>query len=351
MIEEAKDAIILDTGSYSCKAGLSKHEAPPLVIRTLVSFPKGSSTPSCFGRECLEKPDELFDTRPLVNYQDPDWERIEKFWGELSIVNPDINFARKPLMTGYQPRSSKFFREKVAQIFFESFNVPNYFTTNDALLILYSSGRVNGLVLDCGHSYTSLVPIYDGSPLMHAQISQNFSGSDITNFLQKSLKLKSLKEVTEIKETELQVSLDYARDSAALASLPDGEKIVASAKLNAAESLFVPEIADSTSPGPHELAFEALLKTDNDLRREFSNNLIVSGGTTSLPNYSERLQREMTQLLPGILKVRCQSLPDRSQSVWLGGAIVSSVAHFRTMWVSKAEYDEIGPAVVSRKCV
>lgn len=351
MAEEAKDAIILDTGSFSCKAGLSKHEAPLLVVRTLVSFAKGSSVPACFGRECLEKPEELYDTRPLINYKDPDWERIEKFWGALAVVNPEIDFTRKPLLTGYHPLASKFFREKTAQIFFEGLGVPSYFTTSNALLVLYSSGKVSGLVLDSGQTYTSVVPIYDGSPLVAAQATHEFAGHNVTDYLRKHLKIKGLKEATELKEKQLRITLDYAKEQVAVSTLPDGEQLPASVRLTAAESVFMPELADSISPGPHELAFESLLRTDNDLRREFVNNMVISGGNTAFANYNERLQKEMSMLLPGILKVKCHNLPERSHSVWYGGAIVSSLAQFRAMWVTRADYEEIGPGVVSRKCV
>ena len=41
---------------------------------------------------------------------------------------------------------------------------------------------------------------------------------------------------------------------------------------------------------------------------------------------------------------------DRARPGWIGGSILSSLSTFQSMWISKAEYDESGPAIVHRKC-
>jgi actin-related protein len=42
--------------------------------------------------------------------------------------------------------------------------------------------------------------------------------------------------------------------------------------------------------------------------------------------------------------------PERKYSSWIGGSVVSSLSTFQQMWITKAEYDESGPAIVHRKC-
>ena len=51
------------------------------------------------------------------------------------------------------------------------------------------------------------------------------------------------------------------------------------------------------------------------------------------------------------MKVKCYNLPDKINSVWFGGAIVSSLGTFQPLLVSRSEYDEIGPSIVNRKCI
>jgi len=58
-------------------------------------------------------------------------------------------------------------REKAAEIFFETFNVPALYIQMQAVLSLYSSGRTTGVVLDSGDGVSHVVPIYEGFAVEH----------------------------------------------------------------------------------------------------------------------------------------------------------------------------------------
>ena len=76
----------------------------------------------------------------------------------------------------------------------------------------------------------------------------------------------------------------------------------------------------------------------------------LSGGTTMFPGLPERLSKEMTALAPSTMKIKVVAPPERKYSVWIGGSILASLSTFKSMWISKAEYDECGPSIVHRKC-
>ena len=41
---------------------------------------------------------------------------------------------------------------------------------------------------------------------------------------------------------------------------------------------------------------------------------------------------------------------DKRYSVWAGGSVLASLRSFEDSWVTREEYDEIGPSVIHRKC-
>lgn len=80
---------------------------------------------------------------------------------------------------------------------------------------------------------------------------------------------------------------------------------------------------------------------------------LVFVGSTMLPGFADRLQKEIVQLAPSTMKVKVIAPFNkaRSSSLWIGGSILSSLSTFEDMWISKEEYDESGPSIVHRKCV
>ncbi|KAH3742717.1 Actin subfamily protein [Pelomyxa schiedti] len=76
------------------------------------------------------------------------------------------------------------------------------------------------------------------------------------------------------------------------------------------------------------------MKCDVDIRKDLYGNIVLSGGTSMFPGIADRMQKEMTTLAPTTMKIKIIAPPERKYS----------------MWISKEEYDESGPAIVHRKC-
>ncbi|KOB77286.1 Uncharacterized protein OBRU01_04331 [Operophtera brumata] len=67
-------------------------------------------------------------------------------------------------------------REKLAELLFEKYNAPAFFLVKSAVLAAFANGKSTALVVDCGASQTSAVPVVDGSVdfvQSVAQISEN----------------------------------------------------------------------------------------------------------------------------------------------------------------------------------
>ncbi|VDM92509.1 unnamed protein product, partial [Onchocerca ochengi] len=53
------------------------------------------------------------------------------------------------------------------------------------------------------------------------------------------------------------------------------------------------------------------------------------------------------------IKLRVYAAPtpmERRFGAWIGGSILASLGAFQQMWISRAEYDEEGKSIVSKKC-
>jgi centractin len=82
-------------------------------------------------------------------------------------------------------------REKAAEIFFETFNVPALYISMQAVLSLYSTGRTTGVVLDSGDGVTHSVPIFEGFALPHSIMRNDIAGREVTKYLRLLLKKES----------------------------------------------------------------------------------------------------------------------------------------------------------------
>ena len=71
-----------------------------------------------------------------------------------------------------------------AQILFETFNVPALFTSIQAVLSLYASGRTTGIVLDSGDGVSHAVPVYEGFAMPSSIRRIDVAGRDVTEHMQ-----------------------------------------------------------------------------------------------------------------------------------------------------------------------
>merc|ERR1712156_271233 len=116
------------------------------------------------------------------------------------------------------------------------------------------------------------------------------------------------------------------------------------------EVLFNPSLMGKEMDGVDTTVYNTINKCDIDVRRDLYQNIVLSGGTTMFKGMRERVAKGVSDMAPGAMKVKVIAPPERKYAVWIGGSILSSLATFQDMWVTKDEYDESGPGIVHRKC-
>ena len=123
-----------------------------------------------------------------------------------------------------------------------------------------------------------------------------------------------------------------------------------SAALPLAELLFKSDEAATSQDTLPSLAYGAVESSDVDVRKEVLSNVVMTGGSSLFQGASERLHHELSAKVPSAYKVKVVTAApiERKFSVWIGASILASLGSFQQLWLSKAEYAEMGAARAAR---
>ncbi|KAL8265822.1 hypothetical protein R6Q59_003166 [Mikania micrantha] len=362
--------IVIDNGSGSVKAGFASNDVPAVVFPTISGTPRHktmgvmdhNNNKNFVGDEALSRGGHMVLKYPIEHGTISDWDDMEQIWhqtfySELRVDPEDHHvLLTEPLL------NSRLTREKITQIMFETFNVRAMSLYLQAMLSMYASGRTTGFVLDIGDGMSQFVPVFDGHTLP-GSVRHSLGGRDVTLYLMKILLERGYvfnnaveQEIArDIKEKLSYVALDYVEEHETAKKmnyeLPDGQIITLGAeRFRCSEVLFDPYLNGMTFDGIHETINNSIIKSyDMDINRGLYGNIVISGGSTMFPGFANRIEKEITALAPSSMKINVVANPERRYNAWIGGSILASLSSFQMMWITKSEYDEIGPSIIIHK--
>ena len=267
-------SIVLDNGSGTIRAGFAGDDVPKCHFPSFVGRPKhlrvlaGALEGEVFiGQKAATELRGLLKIKyPLEHGIVTDWEDMEKIWAYVydeglktlseevrpipspvvcAMMMPNVPVKQHPVLLTEPPLNPRSNREMAAQILFETFNVPAMYTSIQAVLSLYASGRTTGVVLDAGDGVSHAVPVYQGFTVPNSIRRIDVAGRDVTEYLQTLLRKSGYvfhtsaeKEVVRlIKEAVTYVAKDPKKEEKEWAAaktdaskfseyvLPDGNKL------------------------------------------------------------------------------------------------------------------------------
>jgi actin len=387
------ETIVIDNGSRTLRCGFGGAEEPRWEFPSIIGRPLhpqaiigGLNKDVYVGDDASEKIGVLSLTYPVQHGIVTNWDDMERIWNHALLAGLRVDPADHPILLTEAPQNPKANREKMIQILFEKFNVPSFYVGLQGVLALFSYGRVTGVTVDAGDGVVQAVPIYESSLLTPAVVRQNLAGSDLTGWLRKMLKKRgsvfagsSEREVVrDMKEKLSYVALDFDAELRKAATsndlnrpyfLPDGNQVVlGSERFRCPELLFRPYLrrfdvtgigrgaldsmmgCNGEMDGLHKLVSNSILKCDLGARKELYANIVLSGGSTLITGFPERLNKEVVALAPPKTTVNVIAAAERKAVAWMGGSIVASLDHFPEMLITRKEYNQNGPGIVHRKC-
>ncbi|KAM7169302.1 actin, cytoplasmic-like [Macrochelys suwanniensis] len=369
--EKYKDycAVVIDTGTGYTKSGLAGDEKPRSILPSCVGVPKirTKNSPLYYiGESIPRRSSEVITNMVMTHGVVTDWDALEMLWHHIFYTELGVCPEELAVLVTDAPLSPTTNREKMAELLFESFEVPAMLVAHQSLLSVYSYGRTNGLVIGSGYGTSYTAPVHDGYILPHATYRLDVAGSGLTRYLAKLMgecgnpfREEELELVCKIKEQccyipeDFQAELNgdekkYLMDF----TLPDKQVIsIGSERFRCPEALFTPSVLGFPEVGIHIHAMNSIRKCKPERQAELLANMLLAGGTTMLRGFSERIKKELLRMeMVGKGQVGILASPHRSYSAWLGGSIMASLNAFQNVWISRLAYNERGPFVVHRHC-
>jgi actin-related protein 4 len=332
------------------------------------------------------------------------------------VENQEKALEENPLLMTEAPWNSAKAREKAIEIVMESWGCPAFWLSRTPVLAAFAAGKATALVVDVGGSNTSVTAIHDGmvlkrsiqkSPVggiwLSSQIRSMLDSSDpkvelIPNFMVENRKrvdaemvsdykprewpfkiadsfraYEDEKVLTEFKESIVEVwrgpgkflapgNEDYVRSQPGRTfEFPSGNNQAwKEQRYRVSEGMFdeaaafptTEEFRITKTQTVPELVRAALNGVDVDMRGHLLGNVVVTGATTLMNGFNDRLNHELTNMFPGMkIKIHSAGLTsERRFGSWIGGSILASLGTFHQMWISRKEYDENGVGIVEKRC-
>ncbi|MEJ2277037.1 MAG: hypothetical protein P8Y70_04705 [Candidatus Lokiarchaeota archaeon] len=245
---------------------------------------------------------------------------FQYYYNQLQI--PEDYHYMQPLIILSSFLMSDLEKAKLQQIFFDQFNFPYLMFLSDGKAILSTLGKTSGVVVNIGELNTYISTIFHGFTNIMARDTFPVSGKDLTdyfhnliltgkgsrkNFYLDKWLTKEIKEKTSLcllhpKKEKKRVKEGLSKYNRVI-SLPDNTKLqVNHERFMVSEPLFDPRIIHIDYISLSESIANTIKFWERENWEELLPNIILAGGSSSIPGLKDRLEKELKKYFSDKLK-------------------------------------------------
>ncbi|KAL1688060.1 actin-domain-containing protein [Schizophyllum commune] len=391
--------IILDNGGSTVKAGVvGVHSEPltaPRIVPNAVIRSKGDKE-TYVGHEYARCSDfsSLHFRLPVEKGFVTDWDAQKAVWDGVfssELINIDTQQSSLLLTEPYfnLPSLQKTYDEFI----FEEYEFKSYCRRTAASLVPYGPlfwqpglpPPECSLILDCGFSFSHVVPVINGHVQWNAVRRVDVGGKLLTNHLKELVSFRQWNMMDQtavmnhVKETCCFVSLDFAKDlekarhdpsTTIFYVLPDLTKsphghikgpdtmdidgatgssvdssqvlLMGNERFSVPELLFTPSDIGLDQAGIAHAVASSVAALPDDLQGIFWANIGLVGGCTKFEGFRERLMLELERLAPTDCEVVIYDSDDPLTAPYHGAHAFASVPELASYTITRASYLEHG---------
>jgi actin-related protein len=236
-----KDALVIDHGSFSFKIGPADYTKPPTMCKP-VGYPS------------------------IMNY---------------------ANAHQTNILLTIPPYWSKKQISQMVQILFEQCNAPSLFLIDQPLAVLYACGINTGLVIDIGHSHTTIVPIFENVIVRHAITSLPLGGADIDSLLSVNAPEFAAAFKDNLNSSEFAAAFKENLKDGLSAFTYNNHNYSIPCQTDLSSVLFDPSLVGKQCPSLTDAILSCIQNSCTvDKRLQMWDNLVLTGGCSLIPGLS-----------------------------------------------------------------
>lgn len=371
MADGSVPAVILDFGSAKTKAGLTTDEAPIAIFPSVVGTAR-TQTPATpeegqtfFAEEALAKFNSHVPRRPVEYGLITNWSTYEELISYTYDSRLCVEASDHPVIITEIPLNPRANREKLMQVMFETYRVPQFFLGTQQRFSLIGADHCTGLVVDLGHSPIRPVPLYELCCLPQGVLRSELCGNQLPDYFLKTVTRadgavdtgpvhRAFRHPIE-KHSFVAASYEAEEarpdsDFATPITLSDGSQAtLGRGQYRCMETLFKPSLGGLECQSLPELMIDSIHRCDPTIRGELSRNILLTGGYAATPGLKERLLSELKRLAPDHKHGwRLEVHAHPAYSAWAGAKQFAELSPNLEGSATVADYDEFGPSLVHR---